>query len=658
MFNRDKTRAEELWLIRAGSIFGGLLLLSLVLHYFGSSPYGGSILESPWRFIFNAVMIDFAATIALVFLFWLGAMLFGLRGLALRIPFVLLALVYTIIHQFDLEVVRWLNEHITMSYVNNYLHKTDGELLKTILASDLPASIAAGIQMLLPIPFGIWLLTRKWNGKIKQRTAIILAILFVVLAASPEWLMYSEKRWRRICPIAFSLTKDALHDFWDLDAPRNPKQAYADLLQYAETGTFADKPLDIIPEFPIYHAQGPGHLTPQEFKKLPKEKRPNIIFVIMETWRGWRSGLVHDQGKPSYFPKLDSVLEHEAYYFPYVHSLGFPSVEGAQNIHLGTWPHFNKIILSSFCHDRFKSLPEIFRDLGYHAEITLGTDPSFDNLTLWLQHWYDRLEYDIKNDNDSLLINRDIRIFDTLSRTNPFFLTTWTLSTHPPYAVPPAPELKKASTEDEHYEQAANFSERQVLRYIDHIRHSDQWKNTIIVLVGDHAQPEPDIRSNSSIAGSFTPGHTWVHAAFLGGWPGLPAPKRNEETVPSIDIAPTLLELVDASVPNHFMGHSLLHPKSQEFLSFRWNSIALHRENDRVLFDMYNSNQTWFKLNKQIRSDYALLIGHSTPQSDSIPFPFDKERYRDMVRAFAELLDDNKIFPRDESKLGVYDHLR
>ena len=658
MVERVRNREDERWLLRAFLIFLGLRSLSLVLHYFGPSPYGGPILESPWRFIFNALLIESSAEILLVFLFGLVARIVGLRGLALRIPFVILACFYSLVHQFDLEIVRWLNEHITISYVNNYLHQTDGQLLKSILLSDLMPTTAAILQIVVTIPISVWLVRRRWHGRLSRSSALILLVIFIATVTSPQWLMYSEKRSRRICPIAFSLPNDIMHEALALDKPRHPLQAYADMIEYANTGKLADKPLTQIPEYPLYHPTGPGHLSAAEFRKLPMEKRPNIILIVMETWRGWRTGLVKDNGKMSYFPKLDSVIEHEAYYFPYVHSLGFPSVEGAQNIHLGTWPHFNKIVLSSYGHDRWKSLPEIFRDLGYRAEITLGTDPSFDNLTLWMQHWYDRLEYDVHTENDSLLIDRDIQIFDTLSRKNPFFLTTWTLSTHPPYAVPADEDRPETKTEDEHYHQAALFSERQVLRYIDHIRASDVWKNTIIVLVGDHAQPEPDVRSDAGIAGSFTPGHTWVHAAFLGGWPGLPAPRRNEQTVPSIDIAPTLLDLVDVSVPNHFMGHSLLHPASREFASFRWNTVAIHRENDRVLFDMYSNNQTWYQLNKKIRSEYALLGGHHSLQSDSIPFPFDKERYRDMFRAFGQLLDENRIFPREESRLGEYNHRR
>jgi len=113
---------------------------------------------------------------------------------------------------------------------------------------------------------------------------------------------------------------------------------------------------------------------------------------------------------------------------------------------------------------------------------------------------------------------------------------------------------------------------------------------------------------------------------------------------------------VNASVPNHFMGHSMLHPVSREFPSFRMGTVALHHENDRLLFDMFDNQETWFKLDKNSVRDYALLAGNTMERRDHPPWPFDRARYRDMIFAFGELLDQDRIFPRDEQKRGIYVH--
>ncbi|HSQ41980.1 MAG TPA: LTA synthase family protein [Fibrobacteraceae bacterium] len=655
-FSRKSSSQEDFWLWRTTLIFLTLRIVSLCLHFLGSSPYGGRLVESPERFLFNSIFIEAGVILGLFLLFRLLSWTFGLHGWLLRLPFVLLSSLYLAFAQVDLEFVRWLGEHITLSFIRNYFQATDGHMLGNIILSDKFATFAALFQICLPFGISVWMVRKPWLRPCSRRTWVLGFVAFLLFVSSPMWFMPSEKRWRRIRPVAVSIGVDLGRQFLGLERPKHPRQAYADLIHYVETGHLADQPLDSIPKFPFYHPTGPGKIPAEEFQKLPRSLRPNIVYITFETWRGWKTGLVHDTTLPSYTPILDSIIEHEAYYFPYTHSLGFPSVEGTQNIHLGTWPHFNKIVISSYLNDRWKSLPEIFHDLGYQTKIIVGADPSFSNLTPWFTRWYQDTEYSEAYTQDGPLIDRFIQELDTINRDIPFFLMTWTVTTHPPYTIPESEGIPIAKTDDERYNQALRYAEKQIVRLIDHLKKSDLWDNTIIVIVGDHAQPETHARNNTDVAGPFTPGHTWVHTAFLGGWPGLPKPQRNEETVPSIDIAPTLLEMVNASAPNHFMGHSMLHPQSREFLSFRWNTVALHRENERLLFDMFANSEMWFKLDKSNKRDYALLSGHHAVHRDTPPWSFDKERYRDMILAFGELLDQDRIFPRDERRRGVYVH--
>jgi len=651
----SKASQEDSWILKTFLVFAFLRTLSLVLHYFGPSPWGGPLVNSPFRFIFNSICVEIGVILGLVILYRAITSFLGLKGVLLRVPFLLLGILYIAFAQLDLEFVRWLGEHLTISFIHNYFRKTDGHMLGGLLMSDLPSVIAALVQMFAPIPLSIWLVTRKWKGTLSGKAWGVLTLLFLILASSPLWLMPSEKRWRRICPVVVSMGTDLSRQALGLESPRHPKQAYADLISYVQTGKLADKPLDSIPEYPFYNATGPGKIPVEEFKKLPLNKRPNIIYITFETWRGWKTGLVHDSTK-SLTPTLDSIIEHEAYYFPYTHSMGFPSVEGTQNIHLGTWPHFRKIIISNYLNIKWKSLPEVFHDLGYRTEVYVGADPSFSNLTPWFTRWYQYVEYSEQYTQDGPLLDRFTQVLDTINRKQPFFLMTWTVTTHPPYTIPASEGIPIATTDEARYDQALQYSEKQIVKLIDHLKKSDLWNNSIIVIVGDHAQPQTDTRSNEDLAGSFTPGHTWVHTAILGGWPGLPKPRRNEETVPSIDIAPTLLELVDASVPNHFMGHSLLHPESREFLSFRMSTVALHHENDRFLFNMFGKSQMWYELDKKSKINYGLLEGSTMEKRPEPPYPFDKARYRDMIFAFGELLDQDRIYPRDEREHGTYLH--
>lgn len=649
-----KVRNEELWLLRSTLILSLVRILSLVLHYLGPSPWGGPLVESANRFLGNAIMIELAMILTLVFAFYLFALILHLHGKALRIPFLILAVCYLAFTQFDQEVVRWLGEHTTISFLRNYMQKSDGEMLGMLLSSDLGPTALAGVLMLLGIPLAVWLASRKWNGRIGWTSFIILVLAETTFATSPEWLMPSAPRWRRICPVALSISTEFIRQELGLDKPHHPKQAFADLISYVRSGQLATQELDSIPEFPLYQSSGPGKLSVEDFKKLPREKQPNIVYITVESWRGWETGLVQDSSMPSNMPLMDSIILNYSYYFPYTHSLGFPSVEGALNEHMGVWPHYNKIVMSTYVNIRWKSVTEILQDYGYRTEFFASTEPSFDNLTPWYIRWYNYTEYSPKYTQDGPLVDRFIQALDTMDRKQPFFIHTWTVTTHPPFELPAGIPEPEPSTTETRFDRCAQYTDKQLARLIDYLQKSDLWSNTIVIISGDHGNPDREVRQDSEIAGDFNPGHTWIHLAILGGWPGLPKPQRNDRTIPLLDVAPTILDLLDISAPNHFMGKSLLDTTTREFLSFRLGHVAQHLENSRLVFEMESNNATFYPLNKLDKKDYALLKGHRMVKTSNPPYPFDSERYQDMIRAYAQLLDEDRMFPRFERSRGKY----
>ena len=654
MFSLRKSLQNNSWILQSTLIFSTIRVISLLLHYYGYSPYGGPLVEEPRRLVFNAIAIELGVILALVLIFRLLTLATGIHGKVLKYSFSFLSGTYLIFTQIDLEFVRWLGEHLTLSFIQNYFRATDGVMLGALLKSDIFGTFMALMVILVAIIAAIGQ-TRKPSAPHKHAFKIWsgLVLVCLILIASPVWLIPSEKRWRRIQPVVLSIGTDLFRQNLGLEKPRNPQQAYADLLHFSRHGNLASEPIDSIPKFPLLH-HGPGTISATDFIQLPRSQRPNIVFLTFETWRGWKTGLVPDTTLPSFTPILDSIIQNEALYFPYTHSLGYPSVEGTQNLHLGTWPHFRKIIISSYGSINWKSLAEIFQDFGYKTEIFVGADPSFSNLSPWFTRWYNYVEYSEKYTQDGPLIERFIQALDTIDRKDPFFLSTWTVTTHPPYTIPLSEGIPMADTDEERYDQAIVYAEKQIVKLIDYLKQSDLWENTILVMVGDHAQPPTDARFNTEVAGNFTPGHTWVHLAFLGGWPGLPTPQLHETTVSLIDVAPTLLEKLDMNDPTHIKGNSLLEPFSKEMLSFRQNSVAFIHEEHRVLFEMFSSQLMYFKVNKNSKRDYALLSGHQAKQSDEVPWDFPIHRYRDMIFAYGELLDQNRIFPFTERKRGVY----
>lgn len=679
-------------------LFSIIRTAEITVHYLSNSPYGGKLVVSPLRFVFNAIFIELAVVILITVVFAILSKLSlsitkkrkhtpNIATTTINYLFLIVMSLYMIIAQLDLEIFRWMGEHMSLSFFNNYITgSTDTEILSKLLSSDLLFTSIAVIFIIITVASAIFL--KKWvkQNQILPKTSIVVLILLIALGSSPLWFMQSFKRWRRIKPAAVGITYEFIREISGMEKPKNPKQAYADLISYMQTGELADKPLDSIPQYPLLTLDAKNQnrknpLTMDEYKNLPDSVKPNIIYITYETWRGWKSSLPGDTTIPTFSPLLDSIIKKDAYYFPFAHSHGFPSVEGTLGIHLGLWAHFRKIFINDYSSINSISITEIFRELGYNTEIYIGADPSFSNLSPWFKKWYNYFEYSKKYGNDGPLLERFTQALDSIDKKKPFFLTTWTVTCHPPYHIPKSEGIPLAKTGSELYNQTMTYSDKHIAKLLNHLKETGLWDKSIIIIVGDHSQPNNKVRFNTEIGGTYTQGHTWIPVAIMGGWKGVPKPKRNEMTISQLDVAPSILDMINVNAPNHFFGRSLIPPDSvmnidslgdttmiqppfviepRKILSFHRNHVAYITDNDRILFNMFDNSLNHYELDKSRVKNYALLEGHTMKISEKVSYEFDINRYRDMAFAYGEILNQNRLIPPNtypKRPLGIYNYV-
>ncbi len=644
----------DAWLWWCAAFFFGLRATALFLHFLGPSPYGGALVGNPWRFIPYAVALEAGFLGGIALLYGLLASLLRLRESTRRILFLALAAAYLSFAQFDLEVMRWMGEHVTLSYLSNYVRPSDGMIGKLILSDLLFSSIGLSL-VFAPWGLAVWLYHRRWSGFFGLRRTLAGLVVCALLAAGAAMHHLSAKRLRRICPVGVSLGISVASELLGLDRPRNAVRARSDLVGYLASGTLPNEidPRPLRLRYPLAHAEGPGRIEPARWKTLPMDRKPNVVLVIMETWRAWNTGLTDDSTVKSSSPELDALIRREAFYFPYAQAGGFPSVEGFIGIHLGIWTHPRKIIICNHASIGSQSWTEVLRDAGYRSEILLGTDPSFSNILPWCRRFYDHTIHEPKVVDDGPLVDTLLQHYRHLAskKDSPFLLATWTSSTHPPYLVP---GVAPAATDRERFKQSLHYSTRMIAAFIDSLKALPEWSRTLVVLVGDHAQPDRDGPGNTEIASGIGPGHTWVPLAILGGWPHRPAPRRNTEVVPQIDLAPTLLEILDISAPHHFMGRSLLHPWSREFPALRLGTVNLIRQDERLDFQLGSRGEVARReLDRRSIVKFGFLDGPTAPHA--IDTSVDVARYSDMINSYARLLDDNQLFPIRPFFAGTYE---
>ena len=638
-------------------VFGALRAVSLISHFWGPSPWGGPTVLEPLRLAPDAVL--FEVGLVGLFAFGFGAIEAGASRVGalrlrafIRVALLLLLCFWQGFAQFDQEVVRWMAQHVSSSFINNFFGVSDPQLLGRILTNDRVPTALALLQIAAGplVALGLWQLQGRASVRLRPRTAWLTLLLVVVLVALPAWFRPSEKRWRRIRPAAVAIVADAAKQVLGQEEPKNPEQARLDLYHFVRSGTLEGSGAPSDPQFPLASEAGIGSRTPAEAIAAPRTTRPNIIVIVFETMRAWNTGLVPDAADPGETPELDAIIKRQGAYFPWSHASGYPSVEGAMGMHLGMWPHFRKIVFSDFLHIRTLAFPEVLRSAGYKSFAVLGADPSFSNFTPWMKRWYDDVEFDPQRHHDGPLVDRmQQRIDGRLDDAEPLLALLWTATTHPPYDIPASEGIRIAESDEGRFVQAMRYADKNVARLIRWLEQQPGWDNTVVVVLGDHAQPVPWQRLHPEVTGPLTPGHTWTTMSFLGGWPGLPAPGLREVSASHLDLAPTLISLVDLKVTNAFMGRNLF-PRSgllegRPLFAFRDGEVVVVEGEQRTGFRVDGgAPQAWMTRRASKRS-YGMLDEQAIERVE-VPAGFPVERYRDMILEWSDLLEQNRVLPQ------------
>jgi arylsulfatase A-like enzyme len=192
------------------------------------------------------------------------------------------------------------------------------------------------------------------------------------------------------------------------------------------------------------------------------------------------------------------------------------------------------------------------------------------------------------------------RIFEWIDdgRTSrPFFVTYIPVAGHHPYDTPergPFPEREEIGR----YLNALHYADQALGSLLDGLRSRGLEDRTLLVVVGDHGQ------AFGQHAGNY--GHTLflyeenVHVPLIFAAPGaIERPQRIGRVASHIDLAPTILELVDVPAPPDYQGVSLLSGKpgmamfftdySLGFLGLRdngWKFIHQLEDGRSKLFDL------------------------------------------------------------------------
>lgn len=230
----------------------------------------------------------------------------------------------------------------------------------------------------------------------------------------------------------------------------------------------------------------------EEDEKLLKIKNPNVVVIVLESYL---QRLFYRKYKgEEIIPNLNKIAASSVV-FTNCYSTGDRSDRGLVSIFSG-YPAMPKSAIVQFP-DKFSNLPSVFRDFAKHNYSTsfyYGGNLDFANLrSYFISAGVEKIvsEYDFKGKvlkgkwgvHDEFTLNRFFR--DLKYENQPFFSGFFTLSNHEPFDLPGKYYFGNKNG-DEEYMSAAKYTDIYIGKFIDSLKKSNLWENTLVVITADH----------------------------------------------------------------------------------------------------------------------------------------------------------------------------
>jgi lipoteichoic acid synthase len=617
-------------------------LFSLAALYVLERPDGGRVVEIPLKFVRVAALSEVATVLLLAVLWRVAAHRLWHGGertrLAIDLTGAAAAGSYLLASEIDAQLRRWMGLRLNLVFVRRFADSADEAGFWTMLARYAEQD-AAGFACLavlgMAVPGAAFVLAWRRRPAAPPRGALTRGLLVAGVAFMGLSIYYESamRKWRLAGPFVWGFVFDLARDARDTRAGEASEDGRAALRELTEI-----VPRD--PRYPLWRHEAEEAASLAAFRSRPLAERPDVVLVAVESLRGWVLDW-RDPRAAERAPHLHALWRERGVGFSRAHSNGYPSGEGNMNLHLGLWSHPFRAVLAEHVSIRTRSLPDVLGDAGYWRVWLTGSDPSFDNLQHWVRRWYDRWEFHDRHDD--FLVERLIAAYDAAPPDRPRLLSLYTVTTHPPYDVPPS-EGPPLDDPDAAYARALRFADRALGRLMEHVRRRGQWDRTLWVVTGDHAQPNARHREHEHVTGVPHAGNTWTSLLVAG--PGIGPASVVERTVSHVDVPPTVLARLGLRVSNHFLGRDVLAPALPErpALATLYGGLALMSGGELLVGAVEGDDLRRLRYDPGPGIDPALYgAPHERPVQEADRTAI--VRAREAVRAYTRVLGHDRLRP-------------
>jgi phosphoglycerol transferase MdoB-like AlkP superfamily enzyme len=297
-----------------------------------------------------------------------------------------------------------------------------------------------------------------------------------------------------------------------------------------------------------------------------RERRCNVVVVVEESMSADYLGSF---GNPlGLTPNLDRLADR-GLFFTHLYAVGTRTVRGLEAIVLAVPPLPGSSIIKRPGNENFFSWGSVMKEKGYDNKFIYAGRGYFDNMNYFFAHngfsTVDRGNFasdEVSFENawgvcDEDLFKKVIKEGDkSVEAGKPFFSVVMTTSNHRPFTIP-AGKVKIDPKLDQvggRYH-AVKYADYAVGRLLAEAKEHPWFRDTIFVIVADHCA--------SSARKMALPIKNY-EIPLLVYAPGIVKPQRVDRMMSQIDIAPTVLGLLNFSYTTKFLGQDVLKGEGEE----------------------------------------------------------------------------------------------
>jgi phosphoglycerol transferase MdoB-like AlkP superfamily enzyme len=316
-----------------------------------------------------------------------------------------------------------------------------------------------------------------------------------------------------------------------------------------------------------------------------KEKRHNVIVIVEESLSGDFLGAFGN--KDGLTPNLDR-LSQKSLFFTNLYATGTRTVRGLEAVNLSIPPQPGTSLIKRPHNDNFFSWGTLMRNRGYDTKFIYSGHGYFDNMNNFFSHngfaIIDKMDFshdEVTFDNawgacDEDLFRKVIKEANSsFAAKKPFFSVVMTTSNHRPFTYPDGKiDIPSKSGRNG----GVKYADYAIGKLLEIGKKQPWFNDTLFVIVADHCA--------ASARGIALPIKKYQIPLLIYS-PAHIQPQRIDKLASQIDLAPTVLGLLNFSYTTKFLGKDILKMGDNEGRAFisTYEKLGYLKDDKLVILD-------------------------------------------------------------------------